>query len=121
MVDFSKLAEQRLQEAQRRGELDDLPGQGQPLPAAEDRVVPAELRMVYKILKNHGLVPREVALLKQIDAARQRFEAAADDASRAHELAELESLCLEYNTLRPRSVEAEVSSLTDPTGERSRG
>jgi len=111
MVDFSKLAEQRLREAAARGELDDLPGQGQPLPAETDRGVPAELRMAYKILKNHGLVPREVALLREIDTARQRVEAAADPAVRARELAQLEQLCLEYNLLKKRPAELEASAL----------
>jgi hypothetical protein len=111
VVDLSRIAEQRLREAVKKGELDDLPGRGRPLPAAEDGAVPPELRMAYKILRNHGLVPREVALLRQIDDARQRFEGAADAEARQQELRQLEALCLEYNTLRARHADLEATSL----------
>ncbi|RME59693.1 DUF1992 domain-containing protein, partial [Candidatus Parcubacteria bacterium] len=47
------IAEQRIREAQARGELDDLPGAGKPLALEEDNpFVPPELRMAYKVLKN---------------------------------------------------------------------
>ncbi|MFH1807709.1 MAG: DUF1992 domain-containing protein [Pseudomonadota bacterium] len=115
MVDFSKLAEQRLQEAVARGELDDLPGKGQRLPDDPDTALPPELRMAYKILKNHGLVPREVELLRQIDEARQRVEGASDPPARLRELKQLEALCLDYNLLRQRPAELEQSALSrDP-------
>lgn len=111
VTDFSKLAEQRLREAAARGDLDNLPGQGRPLAPDEQAAVPPELRVAYKILKNHGLVPREVSLLKQIDAARHRVEAATDADVRRQAVAQLEELCLEYNTLHERHAELEMSSL----------
>lgn len=54
---FESIAEQRIQEALVRGELDGLPGEGQPLDLDDDRLVPEELRMVYRVLKNSGYVP----------------------------------------------------------------
>lgn len=111
MVDFSRIAEQRLREAMARGELDELPGRGQPLPPDEARAVPPELRMAYKILKNHGLVPREVTLLRDIDAARKRVEQAVDAEVRASELRQLEALCLEYNTMKRRHADLEASAI----------
>jgi len=50
----------------RRGEFDDLPGQGQPLILEDDSAVPDELRVGYRILKNAGCLPPEVALKKEI-------------------------------------------------------
>ena len=115
MIEFSKLAEQRIREAQQRGELDRLPGQGQPLKPEADAAIPAELRMAYKILRNHGLVPREVELLGHIDQARRRVESAASEELRVRELQVLEQLCLDYNLLKRRPIELEASAL--PSGD----
>jgi hypothetical protein len=58
MLDF--LVEQKLAEAVSRGELDNLPGAGRPLDLDDDKLVPEELRVAYRILKNAGCVPPEV-------------------------------------------------------------
>jgi len=60
------LAEQRIREAIARGELSNLPGAGQPLQFDDDPLVPPELRMAYRILKNAGMVPPEVEALRDI-------------------------------------------------------
>jgi len=64
MLDF--LAERRIAEAVSRGELDDLPGAGRPLDLDDDTLVPEELRLAYRILKNAGFVPPEVETLNEI-------------------------------------------------------
>src|SRR5438552_8260220 len=58
MLDF--LAEQKIAEAVSRGELDHLPGQGRPLALDDDPLIPEDLRVAYRILKNGGFVPAEV-------------------------------------------------------------
>ena len=60
------LAERRIAEAISRGELDDLPGQGRPLELDDDALVPEDLRLAYRILKNAGFVPPEVQALNEI-------------------------------------------------------
>lgn len=57
MLDF--LVEQKLLEAVSRGELDDLPGAGRPLELDDDPLVPEELRMAQRILKNAGYTAPE--------------------------------------------------------------
>jgi hypothetical protein len=69
MLDF--IAEQRLAEAVSKGELEDLPGAGQPLDLEEDKLVPQELRLAYRILKNAGCVPAEVEKLKLAKGAKK--------------------------------------------------
>ena len=89
MLDF--LAERRIAEAVSRGELDDLPGQGQPLPLDDEPLVPEDLRVAYRILKNGGLVPAEVQTLNEI-AQLERFVAAdagSDAAARTKALRKL--------------------------------
>jgi len=63
---FSTLAEQKILEAIRRGDLDNLSLKGQPLPREEFNDVPEELRLGFKILKNAGYLPEEVQLNREI-------------------------------------------------------
>jgi hypothetical protein len=85
MSAWDVIAERRISEAQARGELDDLPGAGAPLALDDDALVPEDLRVAHRILKNAGLLPpqlephreiREIeALLLQVDdeGARTRL------------------------------------------------
>ena len=57
---FDQIAERKIAEAIARGELDDLPGAGQPLHLTDDALIPEDLRMAYRILKNAGFVPQEI-------------------------------------------------------------
>lgn len=65
---FNDLIERRIDEARRRGAFDDLPGSGRPLELDDDRLVPGELRVAWRILKNAGFLPPEVEALRDIDA-----------------------------------------------------
>jgi hypothetical protein len=69
MLDF--LAERRIEEAIARGELDGLPGAGRPLALDGDPLMPEELRLAYRMLKNAGYVPPEVDRLREIVALEQ--------------------------------------------------
>jgi hypothetical protein len=66
MLAFELLAERRIEEALARGELDDLPGSGRPLALCDDPLVPEELRLAHRILKNAGFVPAEVLERREI-------------------------------------------------------
>jgi len=69
MLDF--IAEQRIAEAIANGDLDDLPGSGKPLELDDDSLLPEELRLAYRILKNAGFVPPEIESLKGSKAERK--------------------------------------------------
>ena len=60
MQALAYLAESKIQSAMARGEFDDLPGYGKPLPRDELGGVPADLRMGFKLLKNAGCLPPEL-------------------------------------------------------------
>jgi len=76
------LADQKIAAALEAGELDGLPGAGKPLDLDDDPLVPEDLRVAFRILKNAGFVPPELA------EARERVELGAliarldDDAER---------------------------------------
>jgi hypothetical protein len=63
---ISGIAEQKIQDAMRDGEFDDLEGKGRPLKLEDDSNVPQELRMAYKILKNSGHLPPELEEEREI-------------------------------------------------------
>ena len=77
MLVLELLAERKIEEAIARGEFDDLPGVGRPLDLDDDPLVPEELRVAYRILKNAGYVPPEVQTLNQI-AELERYIARED-------------------------------------------
>ncbi|THF64116.1 DnaJ family domain-containing protein [Pseudothauera rhizosphaerae] len=70
---FDILAEQRILEALRRGELDGLPGAGRPLDLTEDPFVPPEQRMMNHVLRNAGVAPAEAGLRREIAALRAQI------------------------------------------------
>jgi Domain of unknown function (DUF1992) len=86
MLDF--LVEQKILEAAARGEFDDLPGSGRPLDLDDDPLIPEDLRLAYRILKNAGFVPPEVETVKEI-AALERL--AIGDAKAVKKLALLKA------------------------------
>ena len=70
MLALEFLAQRKIEEAIARGEFDDLPGAGRPLELDDDPLVPEELRVAYRILKNAGYVPPEVQALNEIAKRR---------------------------------------------------
>ena len=62
------LADQKIAAALEAGEFDDLPGQGRPLDLDDDALVPEDVRVAYRILKNAGFVPPE------LDSRREAVE-----------------------------------------------
>ncbi|WP_018173925.1 MULTISPECIES: DUF1992 domain-containing protein [unclassified Thioalkalivibrio] len=74
--------EAKLAEAARRGEFDDLPGVGRPLELDDDRDVPQELRLAFRVMKNAGYVPEAVRLRGDIASAEALLQAADDAATR---------------------------------------
>ena len=76
------VVERRIAEAMARGEFDDLPGVGRPLDLDDDALVPEELRVAHRILKNAGFLPPEVAARREIADAAALLRHAADDSER---------------------------------------
>jgi len=61
-----RIAEEKIREAMARGEFDNLPGAGKPLALEDDSMVPEDLRVPYKVLKNAGCLPPELEMRKEI-------------------------------------------------------
>lgn len=78
-MNFDKAVEAIIQEAIEGGEFDDLPGKGNPIDLTAYFDTPEEVRMAYSLLKDAGMAPREVDLLKEIAELRQILAAVFDE------------------------------------------
>lgn len=95
-----QLAEQRIREALEAGEFDALPGVGRPLELDDNSLVPEELRAAYRLLKNSGFLPPELALRKQIQAAEELLLSVEDDTERCRARARLDLLRMQLDSRR---------------------
>ena len=96
------LAERRIAEALARGELDDLPGAGRPLVLDDDALIPEELRVAYRILKNAGYVPPEVEPLRELQELERLLDASPDAVSRRQAMLKLDLLRARLEHARSR-------------------
>ncbi|MBN2159729.1 MAG: DUF1992 domain-containing protein [Spirochaetes bacterium] len=99
MYAFEIIAERRIQEAIDRGEFDNNPLAGKPLPPDGLDNVSPELRMALKILKNAGVVPEELGLRKEIHSLMELLRVCACDEEKAAVQARLNEKQLRYNML----------------------
>lgn len=105
MDPFAVIAERRILEAMERGEFDDLPGKGKPLRLEDDDpMVPEELRMAYRLLKNAGLLPPELEIRREILRLQDLLDAVHDEGERRERRRELEYKLMKLNTMRRRPV-----------------
>jgi hypothetical protein len=79
---IDQLVEARISDAQVRGELDNLPGEGEPLELQDEALVPEELRAGYRLLKNAGYLPPAVQMRREIAEVEQLLQLAEDTTER---------------------------------------
>lgn len=79
-------AERHIIDAQRKGEFDNLSGQGEPLTLDDDSCVPEELRVGFRLLKNAGCLPPEIELRKDAIALSDLLKGIREDDERYQEL-----------------------------------
>ncbi|MCP3954303.1 MAG: DUF1992 domain-containing protein [Desulfobacterales bacterium] len=107
LVGFEKLVEQRIRDAQRKGEFKDLPGTGEPLDFSSDSHVPEDLRMAYKMLKNADCLPPEIEIKKQIHKTEDLLSGMRDSQEKYKAIKKLNYLIMKLNCLRSTSVDLE--------------
>lgn len=94
---FERIAEERIQQAAETGAFDNLPGKGKPFAFEDDSMIPEDLRLAWKILKNSGCVPPEVEARKHIFSLRQLLDSAMDPEDRRRLRRELNYAMLRLN------------------------
>jgi hypothetical protein len=105
---IDQLAEQRLQEAVQQGEFDDLPGSGRPLELDDDSLVPEELRVAYRLMKNAGYLPPQLQLGKELVEAEQLLSHVDDADARDSAQRRLRCLQLRLDLARGERIDFAV-------------
>jgi len=105
---FSKIIEERIRKAQKKGVFDNLDGSGKPLNLEDDRHIAEDLRLAYKILKNADCLPPEIELKKEIERTEDLLSAMQDTAQKHRTLKKLNYLIMKLNTVRDTSLELEM-------------
>jgi hypothetical protein len=97
---FEKIIESRIKKAQKQGAFENLPGRGKPLPLEDDRHVPEDLRMAYKVLKNADCLPPEIQLRKEIESTEDLLSGMTDTKKKYRTIKKLNYLILKLNAMR---------------------
>ena len=105
---FEKIVEERIKRAQQKGEFDNLTGSGKPLSFEDDRFIPDELRLAYKILKNADCIPPEIELKKEINRVEEFLSTMPDTSEKYQTLKKLNFLIMKLNSTRNSSIVFEV-------------
>ncbi|WP_053217214.1 DnaJ family domain-containing protein [Virgibacillus senegalensis] len=76
-MDFaSRMAEEKIQQAIRDGELDNLPGKGKRQELEDLSAIPEDMRTSYLMMKNSGYLPDEVRLQKELISLQEMVDLA---------------------------------------------
>ena len=94
MDEWADIVSQRIEEAIRRGDFDNLSGHGKPMPVEREPFVPEDQQMAFKLLKNNDLVPDWIAerreILRVVEHWRSEFQRIVGEAQTAWTAAESE-------------------------------
>lgn len=103
MFAYQKIVEERIKEAQKRGEFDDLPGSGEPLNLEDDSRIPEDLRLAYKLLKNADCLPPELELKKEIRQMEDMLESIADEKEKYRQIKRINLKIMKLNLMGRKS------------------
>jgi len=101
---FDKLVEERIKNAQKKGDFNNLPGSGKPLDLDDDSCVAEDLRLAYKILKNADFVPPEIEIKNEIKKTEDLLAGMKDEKEKYRTLKKLNFLILKLNNMRSASI-----------------
>jgi hypothetical protein len=101
------IAERKISEAIRKGLLDNKAWRNRPLPVTHDNLVPEELRMAHKILKNGGYLPPEIEAKKEIQQIEDLLTTCDDEYTRVKQIKKLQHLVFKLNAMKGDAVSIE--------------
>jgi hypothetical protein len=111
---FARIAENLILEAIEAGLFDNLPGKGRPLQLEDDRHIPPELRLAYKILKNADCLPPELELRREIITLQDLVASMEDEAEKLRQMRRLNFLMMKMGLMRPVSPQLQEHDLYTP-------
>jgi hypothetical protein len=100
MMEFWRIADDKIKKAYEEGEFDNLPGFGKPLELDDDSGIPKNLRMAYRILKNAGYKSEEDnEIRKEIMTIEDLIKSSTNEEERELLVKDLNKKLLQYNAL----------------------
>lgn len=106
---LARIAEAKIRAAIEAGELDQLPGKGRALVLEDDRGVPADLRMAFRVLRRANVLPEELEIRREL-VSLEALILACEDEREARRLASVRSAKeLRYRALVERRLHGPVA------------
>ena len=102
---IERLAEQRILEAQRNGEFENLAGKGKPLAIEDLSGLPEDLRVAYHVLKNAHVLPPQAELLKDIHILEDLLKHVEDEGERISLAKSLRWKVIRLDMMKRRSMD----------------
>ncbi|MGA9997259.1 MAG: DUF1992 domain-containing protein [Pyrinomonadaceae bacterium] len=99
---YESMIEQMIREAMERGEFDNLKGEGEPVDLNTYFAAPEDWRIGFSLMKNAGVVPEEMELLKEVNAMKQELSVCKDEEERRKLKKRIDETMLKYNLLKER-------------------
>jgi hypothetical protein len=94
------IAEQKIAQAMKEKDFTDSQWKNRPLPLEEDRFVPEELKIAYKILKNAGYLPPEIEDRKEVKRLEDLIAVTEDAHERVKQMKKLTVLLMKVEANR---------------------
>ena len=99
-MDFAWIvAEDKIKTSMKNGDFDDLPGKGKPQRLEDLSMIPEDLRIAYKVLKNSGYLPEEAELQKELFSLEELLKYCSDEQDREEIKGRISVKKLQYNQL----------------------
>ena len=105
---FTKIVEERIRRALKKGDFENLDGAGKPLKLNDDYNIPEELRLAYKILKNADITPPEIVLKNEILRTEDLLQDMTDAAEKYRTMKKLNFMIMRLNDMRCGAIEFDV-------------
>jgi hypothetical protein len=102
MESFRIIAERRISQAIEDGSLSFEQWQDKPLPEDDDYLIPDDLKLAYKMLKNGGFLPPEVEIRKEVNRIEELIAATEDEHVRLKQMRKLNLLLIKLDSQRNR-------------------
>jgi hypothetical protein len=97
---LTRIAERKISQAIEDGSLNFAKWKNMPLPKDDDPLVPDDLKIAYKMLKNAGYLPPEIEAKKEIQTLEEMIARTEDEHVRLKQMKKLNVLLLKLETTR---------------------
>ncbi len=101
---LSFIAEQKITQAMQEQDFNSPKWKNKPLPLDDDRFVPDDLKMAYKVMKMGGYLPPEIEERKEIKKLEDLIAATEDEHERLQQMKKLNVLLMKIDAKRTSPV-----------------